>query len=125
MKKFEFSSERASTPTRKVEFDLNGEVIHCIPDLDGLTLLEFGAAAGAMVSGLEGSGEDGMSTAEMGALATGAGKLIELLQSVVVPDDWDRFVKTVKSPGSGVGPEQIAELASWLMEQYTADTPSA
>lgn len=109
-KAFSFSSEGKRRPT--IEFDLNAELaIRCIPEIDGLTLLEFAELAGGI-----GDDADEMSAADA---AKGASAIVGILRTAVVPEDWDRFEAAVKQPGAVVDLEGLSEVASWLVEQYT------
>lgn len=84
-----------------VQFVLNGQVIRCHPSISGMTLLKFVAAS---------SGGDG------GAMSSA---ILDFLKAVVYPEDWPKFDAVASDPRSGVGPEQLGEIAGWLSEAYT------
>lgn len=117
-KSFNFSGSTTRRASGSVFFFLNNTKIRCLDELDGLTFFEFAETAGSAF-GADGSTEN----VDMRGLAGAAGAVIGLLRSAIVDEDWEPFVKAVKAPGSGVGPEQLAEILGWLVEQYT-ETPT-
>lgn len=115
-KAFSFNSEGKRRPT--VAFDLNEEKdIRCIPELDGLTLLEFAELAGGLDS------SDGAELSASDA-AKGAGAIKGLLRQAILPEEWPRFEKAVKTPGAVVDLEGLAEIATFLVEAYTEERPT-
>ena len=96
-----FSFYRAEE-TPPIEFSLNGQVIRCHPTISGMTLLKF------VASTTDGDG---------GAMSAA---ILEFLKVVILTEDWERFDSTASDPRSGVGPEQLGEIAGWLSEIYTS-----
>jgi hypothetical protein len=111
VKAFNFSSDTGRRATGSVFFFLNGQKIQCVDEIDGLTFFEFAQVAGGAF-GSEGAEPN------LAALAGAAGGVIDLMRAAIIEEDWPLFVKEVKAPKSGVGPEQLAEIMGWLMEQY-------
>lgn len=105
-----FAYRRTDKPSRIV-LDLNGTKINCKGSIDGLTLLEFAGKTGDAAV----NGEDVASSASAVAV-------LDFLQDVII--DYDRFREIVKADDSGIGAAEIAEVASWLVEQYVEDRPT-
>jgi hypothetical protein len=85
-----------------IEFELNDQKFACKPAIQGATLLEFVAKAdsdsgGAAAAALYGFFEDTMEEAE-----------------------YARFMEYLNAPEYIIEMETIGEIASWLVEQYTA-----
>lgn len=107
MSKKSFSFYRTDKP-EPVEFELNGETIGCQPEIQGMDLLMFVAAI------------------DQDNPAAGAKAVLDFLRKAILPEDWDRFVKTANAPQSGVGPEALSEISGYLSEVYTKrPTPSS
>jgi hypothetical protein len=51
--------------------------------------------------------------------AESAVAVLDFLKAVVTPEDWAEFDRVASNPRSGLGPEQLGELAGWMSEQYT------
>lgn len=94
-----FSYYRNDEP-EPVAFELNGTTVRCQPLISGMQLLKFVAA-----------------TTQGGAESAVA--VLDFLQAVVLPEDWETFDRVASDPRSGVGPEQLGEIAGWISEIYT------
>lgn len=100
-----FMYKRTDLPSR-IELVVNDVKVPCKPVLDGLTLLEF---AGATASA-DSDGDD------PAAQAAAAIAVLDFLKTSVL--DWKLFSDTIRAEDSGVGAEELAEMAGWLVEQY-------
>lgn len=87
-----------------VQFELNGTWIKCKTSMDGLAVLDFSALAAL--------GESEIASEQ----AQAAGAVKGFLQNAIL--DWKEFEKIVQAEDSGVGPEELGEIAGWLIEQY-------
>ena len=93
-----FSFFRKQAP-ELVPFDLNGETFTARTDLVGMELLNFVAQATA------GDAESALAVKNM-------------LRRCIV--EYDVFEKLTSDPTSGVGIEELTEIAQWLVELSTA-----
>lgn len=97
VKTFSFYRETIPEP---IPFVLNGRDFRIQPVISGMQLLQFVAA-----------------TTQGGAESAVA--VLDFLKAVVLPEDWDAFIEVTSDPRSGLGPEELGELAGWMSEQYT------
>jgi hypothetical protein len=85
-----------------IEFDLNDQHFTCRPALQGATLLEFVAKA---------DGDSG---------GAAAGALYGFFEDAMSAEEYKRFREYLKAPDLIIDMSVIGEIASWLVEQYTA-----
>jgi hypothetical protein len=120
MKSFNFKSGRSATP-ETVPFKLNGKVIRRKAELDGLTLLEFVAK---MVSILpDDVTPDALDRQNLAALkvkdtVSAMTTILDLLELAIVDEDWQLFRDAVQEQGSGVGLEELMEIALYFFEVF-------
>ena len=100
-------SFKGYTAKKGIEFDLvppNGGqtlVIRGIPMIPGSVLLDF----------LSGVNED-----DPGGMAR---TIMHMIQSAVVPEQWDEFREFIDDPKNGVGLSMLSEIAGYLAESYS------
>lgn len=110
-----FSFNKRDDQPEPHAFKLNGQTLHAVPEMDGFAMLEFGTLI--FNSSLLASDDDtNVDPVETMRMMSG---LVDFFRSVIMPEDYDRFVKIVKQPGSGIGIEQLAEIGTGLMELYS------
>ncbi len=97
-----FKGGKALSDFEPIEFDLNDQTFKCRPALQGATLLEFVAKA---------DGESG---------GAAAGALYGFFQDAMEEEEYTRFRNYLNSPDLIIEMETIGEIASWLVEEYTA-----
>lgn len=85
-----------------VEFDLNDRTFKCKAAMQGAVLLEFVSRADS----------------ESGGAAAGA--LYGFFQDCMPVEEYQRFRDYLNDPDTIFEMETIAEIASWLVEEYTA-----
>jgi len=95
----DFGSPKPKDP---VEFDLHGEHFVCIPEVQGVVIMEFASAS---------SGENG--DAEAAALVE------NFLQEALEPESFERFQKLRRDKKKIVSIPKTTEIVGWLVEQYT------
>lgn len=82
-------------------FKLNGEEFTCRPAMSGAALLTFISEADS----------------ESGAAAK---SIVEFLENAIEDGDRDRFTALINDTDRIVEADQLASIARWLIEQYTA-----
>lgn len=98
-------SFRGGTPISEfapIEFDLNDQTFKCKPALQGAVLLEFVAKA---------DGDSG---------GAAAGALYGFFEDAMEESEYVRFRDYLKRDDLIIDMEVIGEVASWLVEEYTA-----
>jgi hypothetical protein len=85
-----------------VEFDLNDQLFHCKPALQGAVLLEF------------------VSRADSDEGAQAATALYGFFEDVMEPEEYTRFRDYLKNPSVIIDMETLGDIAAWLIEEYTA-----
>lgn len=97
-----FKGGKAITEFEPIEFDLNDQTFKCRPALQGATLLEFVSKA---------DGESG---------GAAAGALYGFFQDAMEEAEYKRFRDYLNSPDLIIEMDTIGEIATWLVEEYTA-----
>lgn len=85
-----------------VEFDLNDQTFKCKPALQGAVLLEF------------------VSRADSDSGGAAAGALYGFFKDCMEEEEYERFRAYLNDPKLIFDMSDIGEIASWLVEQYTA-----
>lgn len=86
----------------EITFDLHGETFTAVPEIQGRILMSFVAQAG---------GDDA---------AAAAALTMEFFEKVLTDESWARFDKLTSSKDKVVTVEVLAEIVSWLIEEYSA-----
>lgn len=97
-----FKGGKAIDEFEPIEFDLNDQHFVCKPALQGAVLLEFVAKADS----------------DSGGQAAGA--LYGFFSDCMEEGEYNRFRAYLNDPGLIIDMETIGEIASWLVEEYTA-----
>jgi hypothetical protein len=97
-----FKAGKPLSDFEPVEFELNDQTFQCKPALQGAVLLEFVAKA------------DG----DRGGEAAGA--LYGFFKDCMEEEEYERFRAYLNSPDLIFDMNDIGEIASWLVEEYTA-----
>lgn len=87
--------------TEPLSFKLHGEEFHCWPNLQGSVLLELAVGT---------SDQDGGA-----AVRT----MTEFFDSALMPESLTRFNTLLKDKEKIVSVETLAEITSWLVEEYS------
>lgn len=87
--------------TEKIEFELHGEKFTAVPEIQGVTLMSFVESA---------SSEDA---------AKAAGLTVKFFEEVLEDESLERFRKLTKSKTKNVSVETLAEIVSWMIEEYS------
>ena len=98
----DFGATQALDDYEPLGFALNGEDFGCRPAMAGAALLDFVRRADS----------------DSGGAAADA--VIQFLEDALDGGDRDRFVALIRDPEVIVEVETLAEIAGWLIEQYTA-----
>lgn len=85
-----------------VEFDLNDQTFKCKPALQGAVLLEF------------------VSKADSDSGGQAAGAMYSFFQDCMEESEYERFYEYLNRPDLIIDMTTIGEIASWLVEEYTA-----
>lgn len=109
-KSFTPKNRKKSPP---LSFELFDETFHAYPDLQGAVILEFAAA---MAESAEAVDEDG----EAAGGGSAAGLIINFFDKALKPESLKSFKKLVHDPEKIIEADELAEIVSWLMEQYTS-----
>lgn len=88
--------------TEPLSFKLHGEEFDCWPNLQGHVLLALAA------NSEETSGAAAVQT------------INEFMDSALKPESLERFKNLLKDPERIVSVETLADITSWLVEEYTA-----
>lgn len=97
--------------TKKLEpitFDVFDESFEAYPQLQGIVILEYVAAIA------ESDESNGAEAAVM---------ILDFFEKALVPESYERFLKLTHDPDTIVEADELTEIVSWLMEQYT-DRPT-
>lgn len=97
-----FTGGKSISDFEPVSFDLRGQTFRCNPAVQGAVLLEFVARADS-----ESGGE-------------AAGALYGLFEDAMPAEEYARFQALLNDPAVIIEMDTIAEIASWLVEEYTA-----
>lgn len=97
-----FKSGKALSDFDPLEFELNDQTFKCKPALQGAVLLEFVAKADS---------DDG---------GAAAGAMYDFFADVMDELEYKRFRNYLKNPTVIIELDMIAEIAAWLVEEYTA-----
>lgn len=87
--------------TEPLSFKLHGEEFECWPNLQGHVLLQLAAGS---------ADESGLATVQT---------INEFFDAALKTDSLTRFKKLLKDPEKIVSVETLAEITSWLVEQYS------
>lgn len=87
--------------TDPLSFKLHGEEFHCWPDLQGQVLLQLAAGS---------ADETGLATVQT---------INEFFDAALKPDSLKKFRELMKDPERIVSVDTLAEITSWLVEQYS------
>lgn len=87
--------------TEPLSFKIHGEEFHCWPDLQGRVLLQLAAGS---------ADESGTAAVET---------INEFFDAALKPDSLAQFKELLKDPEKIVSVETLAEITSWLVEQYS------
>lgn len=85
-----------------LEFDLNDQHYKCKPAMQGAVLLDFVARADSESGGAS------------------AGALYGFFEDAMEEAEYKRFMEYLNSPEVIIDMDLIGEIASWLVEEYTA-----
>jgi len=85
-----------------VTFELDGEEFTAVPAIPGAKLLDFIADADS---------DDGGRASQA---------LIDFMESVIVPDDRERFSALIRDEDRVIEIELLAEICEWLVGEYAA-----
>lgn len=97
-----FRGGKAITEYEPVEFDLNDQTFACKSAIQGAVLLEFVSNADSESGGAQ------------------AGALYGFFRDCMEEPEYDRFIKYLNQPNLIIEMETIGDIASWLVEEYTA-----
>lgn len=97
-----FKGGKSITEYEPVEFELNDQTFHCRPALQGAVLLEFVARADSESGGAQ------------------AGALYDFFKDCMEEAEYERFRAYLNQPDLIIEMTTIGEIASWLVEEYTA-----
>jgi hypothetical protein len=94
-----------------ITFDLIDETFEAHPRLQGAVVLEFAAA----MAGTAGDDDED----SMGQGAAAAAVILDFFNHALTEESLKRFRKLTHDPERIVDTEDLTEIVSWLMEQYT------
>lgn len=97
-----FKGGKSITEFEPIEFELNDQTFVCKPALQGAVLLEFVSNADSESGGAQ------------------AGALYKFFQDCMEPAEYERFQAYLNQPNLIIEMTTIGEIASWLIEEYTA-----
>ena len=97
-----FRGGKAITEFEPVEFDLNDQTFVCKRALQGAVLLEFVSNADSESGGAQ------------------AAALYGFFSDCMEPEEYERFRNYLNQPDLIIEMSTIGEIASWLVEEYTA-----
>ena len=89
------------TKNEPITFKLHGEEFTAVPEIQGATLMSFVERAGSNDP------------------AAGAKLTVEFFKSVLVDESWERFEALTTSKTKIVPVELLADIVSWMIEEYT------
>lgn len=106
MARFKDFGSGGDKPTEEISFSLYGETFSCRPAIQGKVLLDLVAKS---------SDEENPGKA--------AGVVNDFFKTVLVPESFERFDKLASDSDRIVEVDTLAEITSWLVEQYS-DRPT-
>jgi hypothetical protein len=94
-------------------------VVNCVPSLPGSVFLELASVISFQPT------EDGaaINTQDAAQVADAAAVLLKVLKMAIKKDEWDGFKAFIDEPENGVDAEMLAEIASYIAEEYTGGNP--
>jgi hypothetical protein len=103
MGRFKDFGAGTSTGTKDpLSFKLHGEEFHCVPEVQGKVLLDLVAKSG--------SEDDPVAAAEV---------ITFFFKTVLHDDSYEKFEALLSSKDKIVSMETLAEITTWLVEEYT------
>lgn len=99
-----------------ITFDIYDETFEAWPSLQGVVLLEFVAELNKFNGPQD--GEDSETAADTGAAA--AAVLLSFFDHALKPESLERFKALTHDPERVVEIDDLNEIVSWLMEEYTS-----
>ena len=93
-----------------ITFDVYGEVFEAHPKLQGIVILEYVAA-------IAGSGDEESNGADAAVM------ILDFFEKALLPESHERFLALTHDPEKIIEADELTEIVSWLMEQYT-DRPT-
>jgi hypothetical protein len=106
MTRFKDFGSGGETSTEEISFNLYGETFACRPAVPGKILLDLVAKS---------SDEENPGRA--------AGVVNDFFKVVLMPDSFEKFDSLVSDPERVVEVDTLADIVSWLVEQYS-DRPT-
>ena len=97
----DFGSPFDAEKAEKIVFKIYDEEFECYPEMQGKTLLEFVK---------DSASED---------VANSVQALSEFFNKVLVPESLERFNALANDPNRIVSVSTLADIVSWVMEQYS------
>ena len=83
-----------------ISFMLYGQTFHCVPQMQGQTLIDFAVIANGADSGAQ------------------AAMVNKFFQATIIPGDYEKFNALCQAPETIVTVEVLVDIVTWIMEQY-------
>lgn len=116
MARKKFTPKSAKSKKKPIEFELYDEVLQASPHMQGVVLLEFIAIS----ADIEEDADEEEQEAQTAEVVT---KIMPFFKTALLADSYKKFNNIVRSSDRIVELEDIMEIFSWLLEQYTDERP--
>lgn len=101
----DFGSPASAETAEPLKFKIYEEEFVCHPEIPGKILLEF------------------IKNSDSDRVAVSASALTDFFEKVLVDESWERFDALTSDPKRVVSMTMLAEIVSWLLEEYS-DRPT-
>jgi len=101
-----FTPKAAQSKRKPLEFEIYDETFSAVPHLQGTTLINF----------IEASTEPDEDKANSALIA----EVMPFFKSALLPESYERFVALTESHEKIVEFDDLMEIVSWLISEYTA-----
>lgn len=99
-----FTPRHTTADTPPLEFEIYDEVFQAVPRLQGAVIIDFIGASASVEE-------------DQTALTK---SIIPFFQSALFPESYDRFTALIRSQDKVVEVDELMEILSWLISEYTA-----
>lgn len=103
IKRFSFKAQDGKNKVAPIEFEFWGDILTARPKIQGAVILDFiGASSDAE--------EDSSALTR---------RILPFFKSALTEESWETFNKTIRSPDKIVEVDELMDVLSWLISEYT------